>query len=381
MISTRLQLSLSILILILFPSVIVEGFTTTIVNSPIINTKTGRSSIVVPTRRPFTTLRCMECNRRKWPLIIRDATNNYHVESDPIYQEKKKKQKKASLQLIQGVHPLLSKSWTKLRRFIHKPTHKAASYIVAVLLMFTVLLTPLSDALAAPSGGRMGGSFGGGGRSRSGSGSGSSYSRSYSAPSRSSYNRGYSRGLNSGYNSRPNIIVAPPLGVMGSSSPIYYAPGADSVAIVRRDSSIVDTFLLYFFILFAILTFKNGNDIADDATSSSILGEGVSVAQISVALNVPDRDSLSSVLTYLNRLSQTAKTDSRVGVSNLVSQGKKRRTYSALNSFHIDCHVQESGIQLIYFVIILNIITLFSGLGITSTKTHNLCSKFQVFTF
>ena len=105
------------------------------------------------------------------------------------------------------------------------------------------------------------------------------------------------------------------------------------------------------------------------------------MAQISVALNVPDRDSLSSVLTYLNRLSQTAKTDSRVGVSNLVSQGKKRITYSALNSFHIDCHVQESGIQLIYFIIILNIITLFSGLGITSTKTHNLCSKFQVFTF
>ena len=55
--------------------------------------------------------------------------------------------------------------------------------------------------------------------------------------------------------------------------------------------------------------------------SSSVLGPGVSVAEISVALEVPDRDRSDSILNVLERLSRTARTDSRVGLQNLTSQG------------------------------------------------------------
>jgi hypothetical protein len=55
-------------------------------------------------------------------------------------------------------------------------------------------------------------------------------------------------------------------------------------------------------------------------TLTSALGPGVTAVQISVALNVPQKDSPSSILTFLSRLSCTAHTVSRVGVSNLVSQ-------------------------------------------------------------
>ena len=55
-------------------------------------------------------------------------------------------------------------------------------------------------------------------------------------------------------------------------------------------------------------------------SSQSVLGPGVSVAEISVALDVPDRDCPNSILSALNRLSRTARTDSRVGLQNLTSQ-------------------------------------------------------------
>jgi hypothetical protein len=76
------------------------------------------------------------------------------------------------------------------------------------------------------------------------------------------------------------------------------------------------------FALAAYNIFTSANNVFDESSTMSALGEGVTVASISVALNVPDKHSPSSILTYLNRLSQTARTDSRVGVSNLVSQGE-----------------------------------------------------------
>ena len=44
------------------------------------------------------------------------------------------------------------------------------------------------------------------------------------------------------------------------------------------------------------------------------------MAEISVALEVPDRDNPNSILSALDRLSRTARTDSRVGLQNLTSQ-------------------------------------------------------------
>lgn len=57
---------------------------------------------------------------------------------------------------------------------------------------------------------------------------------------------------------------------------------------------------------------------------SSSLGNGVSVAKISVALDVSDRDRSDAIMNVLERLSNTAKTDSRVGLQNLTSQGEYR---------------------------------------------------------
>jgi len=57
-----------------------------------------------------------------------------------------------------------------------------------------------------------------------------------------------------------------------------------------------------------------------DSARSSVLGPGSSVVKLSVALEVPDRDDRNSILGVLDRLAQSAKTDSRVGIQNLTSQ-------------------------------------------------------------
>ena len=265
---------------------------------------------------------------RKFATISPSDYNSYNdeenekVESNIIDAEVL--DTKNSKKNVQGAHPMLQRSWSKLKFALRKPSHhKFASVFAATVLMLSVLFTPLSAAMAAPSGGRMGGSFGG-----SRSGGRSSYSRSYSSPPRSSYNRGFSQGYSSGYYSRPSITVAPSIGrPWGYYSPSYYSPGG--VAVVRRGPSVGDIigFAILAAFVYNIVT-TPGNNLTDDETMSttSPLGRGVSVAQISVALNVPKKDSESSVLTYLSRLSRTAKTDSRVGVSNLVSQGKQAGT-------------------------------------------------------
>jgi uncharacterized membrane protein len=51
-----------------------------------------------------------------------------------------------------------------------------------------------------------------------------------------------------------------------------------------------------------------------------VLGPGMSVVLVSVALDVPNRDHSNSILSVLSRLSTTASTDSRVGIQNLTSE-------------------------------------------------------------
>merc|ERR1712232_319271 len=122
----------------------------------------------------------------------------------------------------------------------------------------------------------------------------------------------------------------------GYYSPSYYSPGG--VAVVRRGPNVISIVILAM-VLYGFYSLQNNSILMDDGTMSntSPLGRGVSVAQISVALNVPKKDSESSILTYLNRLSRTARTDSRVGVSNLVSQValellRQRRSIFAANT-------------------------------------------------
>merc|ERR1712174_187192 len=144
-------------------------------------------------------------------------------------------------------------------------------------------LTPLQEALAAPSGGRMGGSFS---RQRS-----SSYSPSMRTYSRSSISYSSTR------------IYAP--------SPIfnpfynpYYGYGSPGVISISRGPSIFDLVIFGGILYAAANFFLNSSSLSTTGTQAdtSILGPGFSVIQMSVALNVPDRDSPSSILSKLDSL-------------------------------------------------------------------------------
>lgn len=106
-------------------------------------------------------------------------------------------------------------------------------------------------------------------------------------------------------------------------SPFYARP---SGVVVSTGPSFGGIFFFAGFFLIAALVLSNiGSSVSDTIGSTlgstdSVLGPGVSVAEISMALDVPDRDSPNSILSALDRLSRTAQTDSRVGLQNLTSQ-------------------------------------------------------------
>jgi uncharacterized membrane protein len=196
-------------------------------------------------------------------------------------------------------------------------------FMAAALAMALVFMPLPSEA--AMSGGRMGGSY-------------SRPSQSRSMPSRSSGGGGYSRGYSSGYSSgygysRPSsVIVAPGVGFGYSPfSPFGggygYGGGVGAIS-YSRGPSFFD-FLFLGGLFFAATSFlRNAGSGASSSSPfdgfgssvSSALGSGTSVVQLSVALEVPNRDDPNSVLSVLNRLSRTSKTDNRVGIQNLTSQ-------------------------------------------------------------
>ena len=200
--------------------------------------------------------------------------------------------------------------------------------VAAAALSLALLLSPLS-ANAAMSGGRLGGSF-------------PSQSRqSYSRPSAPSYGRGYSQGFRSGYGSgyysRPSITVAPFVSPFGGGFSPFFSPfprpfyyGSPGVITYSRGPSFLDLLVfggISFVIFNAVRSAASGVKLADStsswaeaASATSALGSGTSVVQLSVALEVPNRDSPTSILSVLDRLSQTARTDSRVGLQNLTNQ-------------------------------------------------------------
>lgn len=197
-------------------------------------------------------------------------------------------------------------------------------WVVAAVTALALAFLPIQDANAAMSGGRMGGSFSAAPRQ--------SISRPSTMRSSSSYNRGYS---SSGYISRPGISSS-----IGYGSYGYYGnPFYSSIAGPRvyGGSGGMATPILSFLgacLAFNMLEVVNYSttefDSSDEETSTffgsessaaqSALGPGTSVVQLSVALEVPDRDDSKSILAALDQLSTTAKTDSRVGIQNLSSQ-------------------------------------------------------------
>lgn len=220
---------------------------------------------------------------------------------------------------------------------LNRPTTTVRWAAVAAACALAFL--PLQDVTAAASGGRMGGSF--------------SAAPSVSRPApavRSSPSSSYSRGYSAGYRSRPAATVAPGYGY-GSpfgygyggtfSSPFsrpLYSPfagprvyGGPGVLAVSRGPSLFDVLVFGGLLFAAAQMFAQSGAVADAAknvwgddrrptTAASPLGPGTSVVQLSVALDVPDRDDRTSILAALRRLSDTARTDSRVGIQNLASQ-------------------------------------------------------------
>jgi uncharacterized membrane protein len=195
--------------------------------------------------------------------------------------------------------------------------------VAASMLVFLLAQSPL-PASAARSGGRMGGSF---------SAPRQSYSRSM--PSRSSYGGGYGGGgYGGGYSRRPNVIVAPM--VTPYYSPFGFGGGYGGAGVGYGGAAAVGygggggMFNLFAFGLgaFALINIL-GSVVAPsglrsnsftDGPATTALGPGTSVVQVSVALQVPNRDDPNSILSVLERLSRSAKTDSRVGIQNLSSQ-------------------------------------------------------------
>jgi len=182
----------------------------------------------------------------------------------------------------------------------------------AMILALTFI--PL-DANAAMSGGRMGGSFSSSPRP----------SVTRSAPS--SYSRGYSTGESSGYTPRPSTtIITPGFGYNPFFSPVTPYYGSPGVIGYSRGPSFFDiAFFGFFLFTVANIISKAGNTMSDGVSdvfesATSVLGAGSSVVKVSVAMEVPDRDDSNSILSVLDRLAQTSRTDSRVGIQNLTSQ-------------------------------------------------------------
>uniref|UniRef100_A0A7S3L727 Uncharacterized protein n=1 Tax=Amphora coffeiformis TaxID=265554 RepID=A0A7S3L727_9STRA len=216
--------------------------------------------------------------------------------------------------------PALVSAWNKSG--ILSNSKKPAAFMLGLTLMLATIFSASNPALAAMSGGRVGG--GGYGRS--------SYSRP--APTRT-----YSGGGSYGYTPRTNIYVNPGPRIVAPFGPPIIAPFAPVVPFspfgfgagvaVARGPSFFD--ILFFGAVAMVIantvrgfgqsTMDQWSDTDSDyATMATPLGRGTTVAKISVALQVPNRDDPQSILNVLPRLSQSAQTERRAGLQNLTSQ-------------------------------------------------------------
>jgi uncharacterized membrane protein len=204
-------------------------------------------------------------------------------------------------------------------------SNPAAGAVAAAAFALALMFSPM-NADAAMSGGRMGGSF-------------SSPSPSRSMPSRGGYSGGYRSGYGGGgyggggYYGRPSVTIAPtispfysPFSPFAFPRPFFF--GGPGVITYSRGPSILDLLVfggISFVIFNAIRAASSGVGVADSLSSwteapVTALGTGTSVVQVTVALDVPNRDDRNSILNVLDRLAETSRTDSRVGIQNLTSQ-------------------------------------------------------------
>lgn len=177
---------------------------------------------------------------------------------------------------------------------------------LALSLLFSIFTQP---SFAVETGGRIGGSTGSFSRS-----SGSS-NRGYSSPPSARSYSGYSP-------SRSTVILQPRYGY----SSYNYGSNFGGGVVIQRGPSLFDVLFTGAFAYIVISSVASSikgssdNDLWSSSSSSGVLGPGISVAKLSLALEIPDRTNTSNILTYLSKLSETANTDSRVGLQNLLSQ-------------------------------------------------------------
>lgn len=206
----------------------------------------------------------------------------------------------------------------------NQDTPKSLQPTIAACFALALAFLPLQDANAAMSGGRMGGSF--------------SAPPSRPAPVVRPSSRGYSPGFAS---SRSAVVnVSPSFGYgyggYGHSTP-FFAPrpyyGGGSLAISRGPGLFELLFLGVFLAKAAEVLSETTSVIGTKVDSlgynsysntpdlDNALGPGTSVVQLSVAMQVSDRDDpRKSILVALDNLAKIAKTESRVGIQNLSSQ-------------------------------------------------------------
>jgi uncharacterized membrane protein len=289
----------------------------------------GNMPTTLPLRLPY--LQASNFNESEEEYFSSATTSTTVQELTPEPQEKKSKNPTPVLvSFVKGLLEKLKPSKAKTSSTDKTTTTTAfqlsATQWVAAVAALALAFSPIQDANAAMSGGRMGGSF-----------SSSSSSISRPGPSRSSYSRGYSQG----YSSRPSVTIAPRIVNPGYgygygygnpfyspfAAPRYYGPGvlagsSQGVWLGQGLGFVFAGFLLG--IPQLLLSRDSATEWTEESSSfsstSSALGPGTSVVELSVALDVPDRDDPTSILGALDRLSQTARTDSRVGIQNLSSQ-------------------------------------------------------------
>ena len=272
------------------------------------------------------------------PVLVQKATSSFQ-DLDP-QQEQEPFSRPTPTTTKNPTPVLLSvwKDWTQSLSSSSSSSSVSLPSIMATLCLATALsLTLLSSpdpAWAIVSGGRMGGSS---------FRSSASRSMSRPAPRASSYGGSRSRGSYGGGGYRSSgVTIAPVVPIVRGRShshptPIVAGPEVATPLSLRipSDDEILLGVLGFFLIWIWVPPVNHAVNRAvsgvgtslsgvwttlDTILSSSALGRGVTVAQLSVALEIPNRDDENSLLSILDRLAQTARTDSRVGLQNLTSQ-------------------------------------------------------------
>jgi uncharacterized membrane protein len=206
------------------------------------------------------------------------------------------------------------------------PQKWSAATALASLLLCASFFLAWDPANAAMSGGRMGGS-----------------SFRSSTPSRSYSGGGGYRGSRPSstvyYRSSPSVIVTPPPLIGGPMiSPFGYGGGFfpgfgyGGAVGIYRGPSFFDilfwggiTLVIANAILGSTSRVVNSDGVPAlqnlwDNNSVSVLGPGTSTIRLSVAMEVPNRSDRSSILSVLDRLASTARTDRQSGVQSLTKE-------------------------------------------------------------